>query len=165
MEGAFDGDESCFGHRFADPDGPPNTDDSAPHVARSVVVSPYFDWADDRPPRVPWADTIIYEAHVKGFTMRHPDVPEALRGTYAGLAHPAAIDHLAGLGVTAVELMPVHQFVHDPHLVARGLRNYWGYNTIGYFAPHAATPPGAPAASRWPSSSRWSRRCTRRASR
>jgi isoamylase len=136
MDGTFDGDESTFGHRFADPDGPANTDDSAAHVARSVVVSPFFDWADDRPPRVPLADTIIYEAHVKGFTMRHPGVPEALRGTYAGLAHPAALDHLVELGVTAVELMPVHQFVHDPHLIARGLRNYWGYNTIGYFAPH-----------------------------
>ena len=138
MDGCFDGDESTFGHRFADPDGPPNDDDSAAHVARSVVTSPFFDWSDDRPPRVPWADTVIYEAHVKGFTMRHPEVPEALRGTYAGLAHPAALDHLTGLGVTAVELMPVHQFVHDPHLLERGLRNYWGYNTIGYFAPHGA---------------------------
>jgi glycogen operon protein len=110
--------------------------DSAPYVPRSVVCSESFDWGDDRPPGTPLAESIIYEAHVKGFTHLHPDVPEALRGTYAGLAHPAAIAHLQQLGVTAIELLPVHQFVHDAALVARGLRNYWGYQSIGYFAPH-----------------------------
>jgi isoamylase len=110
--------------------------DSAPCVPRSVVCGEPFDWGDDRPPGTPLAESIIYEAHVKGFTRLHPDVPEELRGTYAGLAHPAAIEHLQQLGVTAVELLPVHQFVHDAALVARGLRNYWGYQSIGYFAPH-----------------------------
>jgi isoamylase len=110
--------------------------DSAPYVPRSVVCAESFDWGDDRPPGTPLAESIIYEAHVKGFTRLHPDVPEAIRGTYAGLAHPAAIEHLQRLGVTAIELLPVHQFVHDAALVARGLRNYWGYQSIGYFAPH-----------------------------
>jgi isoamylase len=111
-------------------------------------VNPYFDWANDRNPRTPWHDTIVYEAHVKGFTARHPDIPQALRGTYAGLGHPAAVEYLSRLGVTAVELMPVHQFIHDAHLVERGLRNYWGYNSIGYLAPHngyaATRQPGQP---------------------
>ncbi len=137
IDGDVRWDEACFAYRFDDPDGPPNDADSAPFVARSVVVNPFFDWAEDRSPRTPWHETIIYETHVRGFTMRHPDIPEQLRGTYAGLAHPAAIDHLTNLGVTAVELMPVHAFVHDAHLVERGLRNYWGYNSIGFFAPHA----------------------------
>jgi glycogen operon protein len=106
-------------------------------VPRSVIVHDDFDWQDDARPRVPDADTVLYEVHVKGFTMRHPGVPAAIRGTYAGLAHPAAIDHLLSLGITSVELLPVHQFVHDGLLLQRGLRNYWGYNSIGYFAPHA----------------------------
>ena len=110
--------------------------DSAPYVPRSVVSVEPFEWGDDRPPRTALADSVIYEAHVKGLTYLHPDVPESLRGTYAGLAHPAVIEHLQRLGVTAVELLPVHQFVHDGPLVARGLRNYWGYQPIGYFAPH-----------------------------
>ncbi len=101
-----------------------------------MVHNPYFDWGNDRPPDIPLNESVIYEVHVKGFTARHPDIPEALRGTYAGLAHPAAIEYLTGLGVTAVELLPVHQFVHDAHLVERGLRNYWGYNSIGFLAPH-----------------------------
>jgi glycogen operon protein len=105
-------------------------------MPRAVVVDPTFHWGDDRMPRTPLHETVIYELHVKGFTARHPAIPPALRGTYAGLAHPAAIAHLTGLGVTAVELMPVHQFIHDAHLLERGLRNYWGYNSIGYFAPH-----------------------------
>ena len=105
-------------------------------MPKSVVVNPCFDWGGDRAPRTRWHHTVIYEMHVKGFTERHPDIPPDLRGTYAGLAHPAAIDHLKSLGVTAVELMPVHHFVHDAHLVERGLRNYWGYNSIGYLAPH-----------------------------
>ena len=119
-------------------DGTPSPEDSSAHVPRSVVVATGgFDWGDDRPPRVPWTDTSILELHVKGFTARHPALPPELRGTYAGLAHPAALDHLQALGVTSVELMPVHAFVHDGQLLERGLRNYWGYNTIGFFAPHA----------------------------
>ncbi|WP_461029961.1 glycogen debranching protein GlgX [Streptomyces sparsus] len=123
--------------------------DSAPHVPKGVVVHdgtpgglpdvpPDDDWSDDRRPKTPWADTVVYELHVRGFTRLHPGVPEHLRGTYAGLAHPAAVEHLTRLGVTAVELLPVHQFAHEDHLLRRGLRNYWGYNSIGYFAPHAA---------------------------
>ncbi|WP_327361597.1 glycogen debranching protein GlgX [Streptomyces sp. NBC_01296] len=111
--------------------------DSAPHVPKGVVVHDDDDWADDVRPKTPWADSVIYELHVRGFTMRHPGVPEELRGTYAGLAHPAAVEHLTRLGVTAVELLPVHQFAHEDHLLRRGLRNHWGYNSIGYFAPHA----------------------------
>ncbi|MFD8919248.1 glycogen debranching protein GlgX [Streptomyces sp. NPDC059569] len=114
--------------------------DSAPHVPKGVVVhdsAPDDEWADDRRPKTPWADSVIYELHVRGFTKLHPGIPEKLRGTYAGLAHPAAIGHLRRLGVTAVELLPVHQFAHEDHLLRRGLRNYWGYNSIGYFAPHA----------------------------
>jgi len=116
----------------------PDGRDSAPHVPRSVVVDGRHDWGDDRPPGTALADSVIYELHVKGFTAGHPGVPEALRGTYAGLAHPAAVDHLLRLGVTAVELLPVHQFVSEPHLLRRGLTNHWGYNSIGFFAPHAA---------------------------
>jgi isoamylase len=110
--------------------------DSAPYVPKSVVVDTRFDWSGDHHPNRPLHQTEIYELHVKGFTARMPDVPPELRGTYAGLAHPAAINYLTRLGVSAVELMPVHQFVHDGHLLGRGLRNYWGYNSIGYFAPH-----------------------------
>jgi isoamylase len=112
--------------------------DSGPYVPRSVVVHDSFPWGGDTRPGTPWEDTVIYELHVKGFTQRHPGVPEALRGTYAGLAHPAALEHLTGLGVTAVELLPTQQFVTEPAVTRRGLTNYWGYNTIGYFAPHAA---------------------------
>ncbi|MFV6027898.1 glycogen debranching protein GlgX [Streptomyces sp. NPDC056264] len=111
--------------------------DSAPHVPKGVVVLDDDDWSDDRRPKTPWQDSVIYELHVKGFTRLHPGIPEHLRGTYAGLAHPAAIEHLVRLGVTAVELLPVHQFAHEDHLLRRGLRNHWGYNSIGYFAPHA----------------------------
>ena len=113
-----------------------NDEDSAPHVPRCVVVNPYFDWANDRPPRRPLHETVIYEVHVKGYTARHPKVPPDQRGTYAGLAHPDVIDHLVRLGVTAVELLPVHQFAHDDPEGRKGRRNYWGYNSIGYFAPH-----------------------------
>ncbi|MFF7457791.1 glycogen debranching protein GlgX [Kitasatospora sp. NPDC008115] len=111
--------------------------DSAPYVPRSVVVRDDDDWSDDHRPKTPWAETVLYELHVRGFTLRHPGVPPALRGTYAGLAHPAALAHLTGLGVTAVELLPVHHHVSEDHLQSRGLVNYWGYNTVGYFAPHA----------------------------
>ncbi|MHC5903495.1 glycogen debranching protein GlgX [Streptomyces sp. S6] len=112
--------------------------DSAPYVPKGVVVRDEDDWADDQRPKTPWADSVIYELHVRGFTKLHPGIPGRLRGTYAGLAHPAAIEHLVKLGVTAVELLPVHQFAHEDHLLRKGLRNYWGYNSIGYFAPHAA---------------------------
>ncbi|MBI3687107.1 MAG: glycogen debranching protein GlgX [Actinobacteria bacterium] len=131
-------DDAVFGYP-GDPLGDePDRRDSAPFVPRSVVAHGYFPWGDDHRPRVPWDDTVIYELHVRGFTMRHPDIPAHLRGTYAGLAHPAAIGYLRDLGVTAVELLPVHHFVTEPALSRRGLVNYWGYNTVGYFAPHAA---------------------------
>ena len=110
--------------------------DNARSMPKSVVTNPWFDWANDHPPRTPLSDTIVYEVHVKGFSARNPNVPADLRGTYAGLAHPASIAHLRSLGITAVELLPVHQFVHDSHLVDKGLRNYWGYNSICYLAPH-----------------------------
>ncbi|MDP9420392.1 MAG: glycogen debranching protein GlgX [Actinomycetota bacterium] len=128
--------EAVFGYRFGDPDGDANELDSAPFVGKSVIINPYFDWANDRHPRTPWHETLLYEVHVKGFTATHPDIEPELRGTYAGLGTPQAIEHLQRLGVTAVELLPVHQIVHDAHLVERGLRNYWGYNSIGFFAPH-----------------------------
>ncbi len=138
---AIDGDvrwgQEVFGHRFFEDPQLRDESDSAPHTFKSVVINPYFDWGYDRPPMIPFHETLIYEAHVKGLSMRHPDVPPEIRGTYAGMAHPAVLDHLSGLGVTAVELMPVHQFLDDGHLVDRGLSNYWGYNTIGFFAPHA----------------------------
>ncbi|WP_285626167.1 glycogen debranching protein GlgX [Actinoallomurus iriomotensis] len=135
IQGEVEWNEALFAYRFADP-GARNDDDSAPYVPKSVVVNPFFDWGDDRAPRTPYHETVIYEAHVKGLTRRHPDIPEAERGTYAGLANPVMIDYLRELGVTAIELMPVHQFVHDDVLLQRGLSNYWGYNTLGFFAPH-----------------------------
>jgi glycogen operon protein len=135
MSGGIDWDESVYGYRFGQPDSR-NDLDSAAHTMSSVVVNPYFDWADDRPPRTDYHKTIIYEAHVKGLTMTHPGLPEEIRGTYAALAHPSVISHLVELGVTTLELMPVHQFVQDHRLADAGLANYWGYNTIGFFAPH-----------------------------
>ncbi len=135
IDGRIQWDESLFSYRFGQPRSV-NNDDSAPHAMKSVVINPFFDWASDRPLHIPYHQTVIYEAHVKGMTMRHPQVPEDVRGSYVGLAHPAMIAHFRQLGVTAVELMPVHQFVHDSTLMERGLRNYWGYNTIGFFAPH-----------------------------
>jgi glycogen operon protein len=135
IEGGVDWDPACFGYDFENHDAR-NTEDSAPHVPRSVVHNPYFDWRGDRSPARPLHETVIYEAHVRGLTMRHPDVPKALRGTYPGLAHPVIIEYFQDLGITAVELMPVHQFVHDARLLEKGLRNYWGYNSIGFFAPH-----------------------------
>ncbi|OBK40439.1 glycogen debranching enzyme GlgX [Mycobacterium sp. 1245111.1] len=116
--------------------GTPPRVDSLGHTMTSVVINPYFDWANDRSPCTPYHETVIYEAHVKGMTQNHPAIPEALRGTYAGLGHPAIIEHLKSLNVTAIELMPVHQFMHDHRLLDLGLRNYWGYNTFGFFAPH-----------------------------
>ncbi|MPZ22345.1 MAG: glycogen debranching protein GlgX [Dehalococcoidia bacterium] len=114
----------------------PDTRDNAFYIPKSVITNPWFDWGNDRSPKTPWHDTVVYEVHVKGFTMTHPDIPSELRGTYAGLSHPVAVDYLKSLGVTAVELLPVHQFIHDHDLAARDLRNYWGYNSIAYFAPH-----------------------------
>ncbi|MCC4315088.1 glycogen debranching protein GlgX [Streptomyces malaysiensis] len=137
ISGRIDWGEEVYGYHFGRPDKR-NDLDSAPHTMASVVVNPYFDWGDDRPPRTDYHRTVIYEAHVKGLTMRHPRLPEELRGTYAALAHPAIIEHLTELGVTTLELMPVHQFVHDHRLADAGLANYWGYNTIGFFAPHNA---------------------------
>jgi isoamylase len=137
IDGDIRWDPSVYGYEFGAPEQV-STADSARYMPKAVVVNPYFDWDNDRPPRVPYHETVIYEAHVKGLTWRHPRVPEELRGTYAGIAHPAVIDHLKGLGVTAIELMPVHQFVNDHALVNRKMTNYWGYNTIGYFAPHHA---------------------------
>ncbi|MBB5119188.1 glycogen debranching protein [Streptomyces eurocidicus] len=137
VSGQVDWGEAVYGYHFGRPEKR-NDMDSAPHMMTSVVVNPYFDWSDDRPPRTDYHRTVIYEAHVKGLTMCHPALPEEIRGTYAALAHPAVIEHLTELGVTAIELMPVHQFVHDHRLVDAGLANYWGYNTIGFFAPHNA---------------------------
>ncbi|MCN9242858.1 glycogen debranching protein GlgX [Streptomyces sp. RY43-2] len=129
--------EEVYGYPFGAPEKRSDLD-SAAHTMTSVVINPYFDWGEDRRPRTEYHRTVIYEAHVKGLTMRHPALPGELRGTYAALAHPAVIEHLAELGVTTLELMPVHQFVHDHRLVDMGLSNYWGYNTIGFFAPHNA---------------------------
>jgi len=128
-------DESLFGYQLADPEQR-NDADSATHAPKSVVISPFFDWADDRHPRTPYHETVIYEAHVRGLTIAHPEIPPGMRGTYAGLAHPAMIDYLTSLGITAVELMPVHQFITDRNLAERGLTNYWGYHTIAFLAPH-----------------------------
>jgi len=135
IEGQVTWDAACYSYNLGDEDSI-NEADSAPYVFRSIVQHPHFDWGGDRRPDTPLHESVIYEAHVKGMTKCHPDVPEEIRGTYAGLAHPAIVEHFTSLGVTAVELMPVHQFVHDHRLVEQGLRNYWGYNTIGFFAPH-----------------------------
>ena len=135
ISGAVSFGPGVLGYAGADPDVP-STLDSAAYVPRSLVVDDRYSWSGSPAPRHRYADTIIYEAHVKGFTMRHPGVPPELRGTYAGLGHEAAIGHLLGLGVTAVELLPVHESVPESFLLQRGLTNYWGYNTVGYFAPH-----------------------------
>ena len=134
--GQIDGDESLFSYRFADPTEF-NDLDSLGHNMLSVVTTPYFDWGHDRPPQHQYHESIIYETHVKGLTMTHPGIPDDVRGSYAAMGHPVIIEHLTSLGVTAVELLPVHQFVNDTHLVDRGLSNYWGYNTIGFLAPHS----------------------------
>ncbi|HKU34899.1 MAG TPA: glycogen debranching protein GlgX [Paenarthrobacter sp.] len=131
----IDWDPSLFAYNLGDPDSR-NDEDSAPHMMLGVVINPFFDWDGDKLLRVPYHKSVIYEAHVKGLTQLHPEVPEEQRGTYAGVAHPAVISHLQKLGITAIELMPVHQFVNDGILQDKGLNNYWGYNTIGFFAPH-----------------------------
>ncbi len=142
IDGEMEGDPSLFSYPMSDVNrgttGERSGLDSLGHTLLSVVVNPFFDWDQDRAPRHEYHDTVIYEAHVRGMTMRHPGIPEELRGTYAGIGHPAFIEHLVDLGVTALELMPVHQFVNDFHLQDKGLSNYWGYNTIGFFAPHNA---------------------------
>ncbi|MGW7477719.1 glycogen debranching protein GlgX [Nonomuraea muscovyensis] len=135
IEGGVTWNEAVYGYRFGQPDSR-NDLDSAPYMPRSIVINPFFGWGHDRPPAVPYHDTVIYEAHVRGLTIQHPKIPEHLRGTYAALGHPEILDHLTKLGVTALELMPVHQFVTDHVLEERGLTNYWGYNSIGFFAPH-----------------------------
>jgi isoamylase len=135
VEGELTWDEALFDYQWTDPRRR-NTADSAPFMPKNVVINPFFDWGNDRSPRIPYHETVIYEAHVRGLTLRHPEVPPQQRGTYAGLAHPAVLDHLHRLGVTAVELLPVHQFLPEQALVQRGLTNYWGYNTIGFLAPH-----------------------------
>ncbi len=136
VTGELTWNEAVFGYQFDSP-ATRNDTDSAGQVPVAVVINPFFDWDNDRPPRVPYHESVIYEAHVRGLTMAHPRVPEQMRGTYAGLAHPAVIEHLQRLGVTAVELMPVHHFVSEHNLVERGLSNYWGYNTLAFLAPHA----------------------------
>ncbi|MDT7665456.1 MAG: isoamylase, partial [Pseudonocardiales bacterium] len=138
VHGDIEWDERIFGYPWADGPDSLNTLDSLDAMPLSVVVDPAFDWGADSPPGTSYADTVLYETHVKGFTARHPDVPDELRGTYAGLAHPAAVEHLVRLGVTAVELLPVHQSVTSGTLRQKGLTNYWGYDTISFLAPHAA---------------------------
>jgi isoamylase len=135
VDGDVRWDEALFDYQWADR-RKPNVADSAPFMPKNVVINPFFDWANDRPPRIPYHQTVIYEAHVRGLTLRHPQIPLHQRGTYAGLAHPAVIEHLRRIGVTSLELMPVHQFVAEETLTSRGLANYWGYNTIGFLAPH-----------------------------
>lgn len=139
LEGELVDHPATFAYQDAsNPDGPRSDADSAPYVPRSVVVNPYFDWGHDRLPRTPWHRTVIYEAHVRAMTALHPEVPKSDRGTYRGLCHPSVITYLKNLSVTAIELMPVHDFVSEAFLTAKGLRNAWGYNTLGYFAPHAS---------------------------
>ena len=134
VAGQVEWGQAPFSYDFGDPDSH-NEQDSAASTPKSVVINPFFEWAGDRLPKTPYAQTVIYEAHVKGLSIRHPEVPEEMRGTYAGVAHPAIVDHLTRLGVTAIELMPVHQFVNDSTLQDKGLSNYWGYNTLSFFAP------------------------------
>ena len=137
IDGQMKWDEALFSYRFEDGPGHRNNLDSAPFMPRCVVYQPYFDWSGDRKLQIPWHETVIYETHVKGLSVLHPDIPDELRGTYAGMAHPAVVDYLRELGITAVELMPIHHFIHPKHLVDQGMRNYWGYDSIAYFAPHS----------------------------
>jgi len=134
IDGRFEWGQALFSYNFGDAQSR-NDEDSAGAMPKSVVISPFFDWGVDRPPKRQYAESVIYEAHVKGLTYQHPEIPAELRGTYSAIAHPVMIDHLRSLGVTAIELMPVHHFANDSTLIERGLSNYWGYNTIGFFAP------------------------------
>src|SRR3954471_3224728 len=137
IAGTVEWHDSLFGYEVGDAeeDLSISLTDSGPYVPKSVVIDPAFDWENDKSPRIPYHNTIIYEAHVKGFTELHPDIPENIRGSYAAIGHSVTIDYLKQLGITAIELMPVHHFITDRHLVKNGLTNYWGYNTIGFFAP------------------------------
>jgi glycogen operon protein len=135
IDGDVRWDPALYGYDLDEPERMSQSD-SAEFMPKAVVINPYFDWGNDRQPQVPYHHSIIYEAHVKGLTKRHPGIPEELRGSYAAVGHPVMIEYLKKLGVTAIELMPVHQFVHDDRLVSMGLSNYWGYNTLGFFAPH-----------------------------
>jgi isoamylase len=137
ISGTIDWHDSLFGYELGHDkeDLSFSTTDSSPYVPKAVVVDSSFDWEDDKPPRTPYHQSVIYEAHAKGFTKLHPDIPEEIRGSYAAIGHPACIKYLTELGVTAIELMPVHHFVNDRHLAEKGLSNYWGYNTVGFFAP------------------------------
>ncbi|MBN9151140.1 MAG: glycogen debranching protein GlgX [Cryobacterium sp.] len=147
VEGAAHWDHALFAYGQEDPQQRDDSD-SLPHMMLGVVIDTAFDWKGDVPPKIPYHDSVIYEAHVKGLTQLHPEIPEPLRGTYAGVAHPSIVAHLKKLGITAIELMPVQQFIHDRFLIDRGLTNYWGYNTVGFFAPHNgyASAPGAASA-------------------
>ncbi len=149
ISGAIEWNDSLYGYTIGSPGADLTFDprDSAPDVPRSIVIDQAFTWGDDRPPRTPWNQTLIYECHVRGYTIANPAVPEHLRGTYLGMASDPVLDHLTALGVTAVELMPTHHFVADRHLVERGLTNYWGYNSIGFFAPHVGYATGGLASS------------------
>ncbi len=140
IEGNIDGDESLYSYWFKSPDDVTamNTLDSAPHTMKAAVINPYFDWGNDQHPHISYHDSVIYEAHVRGMTNLNREVPPEIPRTYAGLAYPTVIEYLKKLGVTAIELMPIHQFVNDSFLQEKGLSNYWGYNTIGFFAPHNA---------------------------
>lgn len=137
ITGRIKWDNALFGYEMGgtEEDVSMSHSDSAPFLPKCVVVDQDFDWGHDELPKIPYHQTIIYETHVRGFTKLHPDIPEELRGTYGGIAHPATIEYLKNLGITSVELMPIHHFVDDHHLVERGLSNYWGYNAIGFFAP------------------------------
>jgi glycogen operon protein len=157
IDGTVRWDDALFAYEIGHPNADLQMDgrDSAPNMPKSMVVDTAFTWGGDRQLRTPWSQTVIYEVHVKGFTARHPDVPKHLRGTYAGFVSPAALRHLKNLGVTAVELLPVQQFVADKYLVERGLTNYWGYNSIGFFAPDSPLRLARRTRPRSTSSRRW----------
>jgi len=137
IAGDLNWDDAVFGYNVADKESDLTFNDtnSAPYMPKSIAIDQHFNWEGDKQPKIPYHDTIIYEAHVKGFTQRNPDIPEEIRGTYAAIAHPATINYLKELGITAIELMPVHHFIADRHLLEKGLTNYWGYNTLNFFAP------------------------------
>ena len=137
LTGKVDWNSPIFPYRLGDDDLALDIRDNAAGMQKCVVVNPYFDWDADRPPKTPLGESVIYEVHVKGFTKCHPEVPQELRGTYAGIASRPSVEYLKKLGVTAVELMPVHDFLDDKHLTDRGLSNYWGYNTTNFFSPDA----------------------------
>lgn len=148
LDGIVTHGPEIFGYNLLheDKDLAPSVVDNSARIPKAIVIDPNFDWEDDKPLQTPWCETIIYETHVKGLTQLHPDIPKKLRGTYAGLAHPTAIAHLKSLGITAIELLPIHQFLSQPaHLSGTGLTNYWGYDSIGYFAPHFSYSAGKPA--------------------